>query len=475
VHQDAKQIERLGVSSLINTGLKEEDMGHLRKHRLIEIEWPEFGQCRPPPQPAAEEFGARIQATRSAMETLGLTHLVVYGDREHFANLAYLTGFDPRFEEAVLVVARQGDPLLVVGNECEGYLTVSPLYVAGELRSERFQPFSLLNQPRDSSRLIEEIFDGEGIGQGSAVGCVGWKYFSDAEHPDSAHALDLPAYLVDTLRELSGRENVVNATSILMNPDDGLRTFCSPAEIAYFEYTNILASEGMKRMLFGLREGMTDHELADNRDRGLSSPIGAAVRRGDPLSTNVCYWGSNSCRAGWVASSADDLPSSAQDYVENFGGPYFEVMSEWYSLLRIGTPGGDLARLVNEKLPFDKFGIYLNAGHLIHLDEWVSSPIYPDSDVPIHSGMAIQADVIPSSPVYFSTRMEDGVVIADEELRRQLQAQFPACFSRCQARRDFMIHVLGLEVPEEVLPLTNIPAIVPPFFLEPNTILAMEE
>ena len=27
---------------------------------------------------------------------------MVYGDREHFANLAFLTGFDPRFEEAIL-------------------------------------------------------------------------------------------------------------------------------------------------------------------------------------------------------------------------------------------------------------------------------------------------------------------------------------------------------------------------------------
>jgi len=428
------------------------------------------------------------------MDRLDLTHLVVYGDREHFANLAYLTGFDPRYEEAVLIVARQGDPLLIVGNECAGYLTVSPLYVAGKLRSERFQPFSLLNQPRDDSRLIKEIFADEGIGTGSSVGCVGWKYFSDSEHPDGAHAIDLPAYLVDTLRELAGRENVVNGTSMLMNPDDGLRTFCSPAEIAYFEYTNILASEGMKRMLFGIREGMADHELAklaqfngeplgchmtlvtgDNRDRGLSGPIGAAVRRGDPLATNICYWGSNSCRAGWVVSSPRDLAPEAQDYVENFAGLYFEVMGEWFSLLRIGTRGDDLARLVDEELPFDKFGIFLNAGHLIHLDEWVSSPIYPGSEVQIHSGMAIQVDVIPSSPVYFSTRMEDGVVIADEHLRHQLRERFPECFARCQERRDFMINVLGIEVPEEVLPLSNIPTIVPPFFLEPNTVLAMEQ
>ena len=47
-------------------------------------------------------------------------HLVVWGDREHSANLAYLTGFDPRFEEALLIVGTSGDPALLVGNECYG-------------------------------------------------------------------------------------------------------------------------------------------------------------------------------------------------------------------------------------------------------------------------------------------------------------------------------------------------------------------
>jgi len=462
-----------------------------RKHRLIEIEWPVFGAGEPPAHASVAEFEARMEAVRVAMDWLKLTHLVVYGDREHFANLAWLTGFDPRFEESVLIIGRQGKPLLVVGNECEGYLPVSPLYAAGKLRSERFQSFSLLDQPRGDSRLIRDIFAGEGIGRGAAVGCIGWKYFTDSEHPNSAHAIDLPAYLVDTLRELAGRENVTNATAILMNPDTGLRTFCSPAEIAYFEYTNVLASEGMKRMLFGMREGMTDHELAQRAGYcgvplgchmtlatgdlpGLSGPVGATLRRGMPLSTNICYWGSNCCRSGWMASSARDLPADAQDYVESFAGPYFEVMTEWFHLLRIGTSGGDLARLIAEGLPFEKFGIFLNAGHLIHLDEWLSSPIYPGSDVPVHSGMVMQVDVIPSSRAYSSTRMEDGVVIADESLRKQIRAQFPGCFARCQKRRDFMTDVLGIPLPDEILPLSNIPALVPPFFLSPNTILAME-
>ena len=286
---------------------------------------------------------------------------------------------------------------------------------------------------------------------------------------------------------------MVNATDILMHPDTGLRTFCSPAEIAYFEYTNVLASDGMRRLLFGVRDGIIDTELAtlarfngeplgchmtlvtgDNRDRGLSGPIGARVRRGDPLATNICYWGSNICRAGWVAASPEDLAPAARDYVVAFAGPYFEAMAEWFGLLRPGTPGGRLAGLIAERLPFDEFGIFLNPGHLIHLDEWVSSPIYAGSEVPIHSGMAMQVDVIPSSPVYFSTRMEDGVVIADAALRLRLEAEHPACFARCQKRRAFMQEILGIDLPEEVLPLSNTPAIVPPYFLRPNMVIALE-
>jgi hypothetical protein len=129
--------------------------------------------------------------------------------------------------------------------------------------------------------------------------------------------------------------------------------------------------------------------------------------------------------------------------------------------------------LVAEKLPFERFGIFLNAGHLIHLDEWVSSPIYPDSEVRLHSGMALQVDVIPSSPVYFSTRMEDGVVLADASLRGELQRLYPECYDRCRKRRTFMADVLGIELGDEVLPLSNTATLVPPFFLNPRQVLTV--
>jgi Xaa-Pro aminopeptidase len=465
----------------------------VRRHKLIEIEWPEFGVASYPPPPSAPELELHIENLRASMEKRGMTHAVVYGDREHFANLAYLTGFDPRFEESLLIVGKKNDPLILVGNECEAYLGYSSLHSVGRLRHERFQSFSLLGQPRERSRLLREIVREEGIGPGAVVGAVGYKYFSDAEHPHGSRALDIPSYIADTLRELAGPGNVHNATDFLMHPAYGLRAKCTAYEIALFEYANGQSAEAVKRMIFALREGATDHEMLQaaglngdplnchitfvtgGKERfGLCSPTGEQIRRGQPLAFNIAYWGSNICRAGWVAESEADLPADASDYVEAFAGAYFEALAEWFGMMKIGTPGHCAYDLIQQRLPFDKFGIYLNPGHLIHLDEWMSSPFYAGSEIPVASGMAIQVDVIPQSPTYFSTRMEDGIIIADAELRGELKESAPECYERCQRRSQFMANVLGIELPDEVLPLSNTAAIVPPFFLRPNTVLALD-
>lgn len=465
-----------------------------RKHRLIDLEWPDFGVAPyPPPAPVAE-LQAKLDNLRAAMEQRDLTHVVLYADREHFANMTYFTGFDPRFEESLLIVGLSNKPLILVGNECEGFLGISSLINAGLLRHERFQSFSLLGQPRDTSRPLLQILMDEGIGADSSIGAIGYKYFLNSEHPDAPHALDIPSYIADTLRDLVGPDQVFNATDLLMHPGHGLRAKCSPFEIAYFEYANGQAAEAVKRILFALREGITDHAAIEaahlNGDPfnchitfgtgpkaayGLCGPTGQIISKGQPLAFNIAYWGSNICRAGWIAETPADLPQPAADYIPAFAGPYFEAMGEWFQLMRPGTPGREIFQLIQNRLPFDKYGIYLNPGHLIHLDEWVSSPIYAGSDIPIASGMAIQVDVIPQSSTYFSTRMEDGIVIAGADLRSRLKEHSPDCYSRCQARRKFMTDVLGFDLPDAVLPLSNTCAIVPPLFLKPNSVLALEQ
>lgn len=465
------------------------------KNRTVyvkEIEWPVFGEAEPVLSPSLNELLGRISQCRAAMRARGLTHVVVYGDREHFGNLMYLTHFDARFEEALLVVAETGKPLLLVGNECVSHLPHSPLYMAGELRYERFQPFSLVSQPRNESRPLQTVLANEGITAQSKVGCVGWKYFSPTEMADHETAIEIPSFVVDTLRSLCGHTQVVNASDMLMSPRYGLKTVLSPFEIAHFEFVNVMASEGMKRVLLNFKEGITDFDMirayqytgyplgchmgmksSGNQHIGLSSPVGATLQKGQPCSTNIAYWGSNICRAGWVAASEHDLPETARGYVEHFAGRYFDACVQWLQHLQIGTKGGALHQLVHDLLPFDTFGIFLNAGHLSHFEEWVSSPIYEGSDDTIRSGMYLQLDIIPRSTNYFSSRMEDGYVVADAALRHQLQTDYPAVYDRCMRRRAFMEQVLGIALPNEVLPLSNLAALVPPYFLHARKVLSL--
>ena len=238
------------------------------------------------------------------MERAGFTHLAVYGDREHFANLLWLSGLDPRFEEALLILGPQPEPLLLTGIECESYLPVSPLFSSGALRQERFAPFSLPNIVHaDQGRPLADILRAEGIHSAARLGCVGTK------------GLDLPAYLMDALR--AATPECHDATQLFIHPATGLRTFATAKDIAWFEYSNVLASDGLRRMLEGIREGATDYELIqlagfNGFPQGchwglktgphrisLASPNGTRVALGQPLSGNVCYRGSNCCRAGW--------------------------------------------------------------------------------------------------------------------------------------------------------------------------------
>src|SRR5262249_18497692 len=98
-----------------------------RAIELAEIALPEFGLPRVEPIIPAATYEARVAAARQRAAAAGHEALLVYADREHFANLAYLTGFDPRFEEALLILLPEGSPTLLVGNECLAYTAISPL------------------------------------------------------------------------------------------------------------------------------------------------------------------------------------------------------------------------------------------------------------------------------------------------------------------------------------------------------------
>jgi Xaa-Pro aminopeptidase len=446
--------------------------------RLADVELPEFGRPASTPEIPATLYSARLERLRERMEAHGYDRVVVYADREHSANLAYLSGFDPRFEEALLVVGPTGDPAILVGNECYGMAGAAPL----PMRRHRFQDLSLPGQPRDRSRALAEILGNEGIDSPARVGVVGWKPYADRA------MLDVPSFLADELRRLAGRGAVENAVDLLIDPADGLRVINEVEQLAAMEAAACTTSNGVRRLLNGLRPGIRErdavallgwdgsplscHLMLTAGPRaafGLLSPGDRSIERGDPFTVAFGIWGALNCRAGFVVEDAAELPEEIRDYVDRLVAPYFAAVAEWYGALRIGQTGGELHEIIERRLADPFFGIFLNPGHQIGLDEWVNSPIRPGSTIELRSGMAFQVDIIPATGTpYFTTNIEDGLALADGSLRSAFASSYPDGWARIQARRAFMANALGIELHEDVLPFSNIPAFLPPFLLRPD-------
>jgi hypothetical protein len=455
---------------------------------LGEIKLPDFGLPAIEPVIPKEEYAARIVAARERMSESKLDVLVIYGDREHFANLAFLTGYDPRFEESLCVLPRDGKPVLLVGNEGLAYAALSPV----ELDIELYQSFSLPGQPRDRLVPLKRLLRKAGVHSGMRVGVAGWKYFERGELRAPKRASELPAWVLDAVRSATGAGGRVrNAGSLFINPAGGLRSRSSVHQLARFEYAATLASQMVRDAIFALRVGQTEFDAvrsmrwcgwplschlmlsAGERARvGLASPSSRPLQLADPFTTAVGLWGALTARAGFLVHDAGELPAEIADYVERLAAPYFQAAVAWYEKLRIGVTGGELFAAVHAVVGAPFFGVGLNPGHLIHLDEWMHSPVTAKSPLALVSGMALQCDIIPATGgPYFTSNIEDGVALADEGLRAEFAACYPEAWGRIGARREFMQSVLGIRLQPDVLPFSNLSGYLPPYLLSPTRAL----
>jgi hypothetical protein len=301
--------------------------------------------------------------------------------------------------------------------------------------------------------------------------------------------MDAPAYLVDMLRALVGAAGVVeNATDLLIDAADGLRVIHEVEALAAIEHAACQTSTGVRRVIAGLKPGMSEREAVrllawdgtplschvmltagPRATFGLLSPGDRPIARGDRLTVAFGIWGALNCRAGFVVEDAGELPAPIADYVDRLVGPYFAAVAEWYGALHVGQTGGALFEIIERHLGDPFFGIFLNPGHQIGLDEWINSPISRGSTVELRSGMAFQVDIIPATGTdYFTTNIEDGIALADASLREAFASGYPAAWARIVARRRFMADALGIDLHPDVLPFSNLPAYLPPFLLRPD-------
>jgi Xaa-Pro aminopeptidase len=430
-----------------------------------------------------EEYERRLAALTQAA---GTDWVFVFADREHSANLTWLVNYDPRFEEGLLALGRNGQRTLIVGNEGMGYLPI----VRAPVEVELCQTFSLNSQPRATAPRLKDILARIGVGAGQSASLVGWKYLETYETDQPAAPAFLPAFFVDVVRSLVGPNGeVVDGTALLMHPETGMRNLNSADQIAAFETAARNTSAAVFRIVTGTRPGMSEMQAMQlmsyagqpmtmhpifvsgkGEINGLRSPSSKIIEYGDAVSTGLGYWGSLSCRAGMMLGEPD------MSFFEQIAAPYFRVVAVWYQTMRIGVTGKEVFDVVAGAFQGSGLHPALNPGHLTSYEEWTSSPIRPDSAEKIRSGMVFQSDIIPTPlPGGRLINCEDTVAVADASLRSQLKAGYPQLWERVQSRRQSMIEALGIQLSEDLLPLTDGTCYLPPFWLANELVCAVSK
>lgn len=386
-----------------------------------------------------------------------------------------------------MVVVPGRVPVLLAGPENQGTAKAAAI----EADVKLYPPFGLLGQDRSRTPPLADLLRDAGIASDARVGTIGWKYYGPLEAPDPESWLELPAYLADALRRIVGAGGaVVNATSLLMDATRGLRAVNEIDQLAQFEFAACQTSEAVKRVLFGVKPGMSELEAArlmqltghplsahlmlsagPRAHLGLLSPSDRRIERGDPFTVAFGLWGALTCRAGFMVEDAAELAPNVRDYVERLAAPYFACAAQWCETVGIGVAGGEIDALVKRHLGAPFFNVTLNPGHLIHLDEWMNTPIYPGSREVLQSGQAIQLDIIPATgTAYFTSNIEDGLALLDERGRARLAERHPGVWRRIEGRRAFMAEKLGIRLKPETLPLSNLAGYLAPFLLAPQRV-----
>ena len=414
------------------------------------------------------------------------THLIIYADREHFSNMEYFSGYDPRFEEALLILSEYCKPAIIAGDEGCSYAKKIPYDVDIIL----YPTFSLPSQPRDKSIKLSDIFKELGVTTESKVGLIGWKLFSEEDFINPEKQYDFPCFIINELVKIVDLNNVSNATGIMIDNNEGLRIVLDAEELVLCELAGTKSSRKTYNVLKNLKDGMTEIEASSflnidgdplnafpmvsfgkNLFLAVASPShNRTLKQGDLVGAGMSYRRSLCHKTSYFVKDYSELTNDAKRMFDL----YFRSLIKWYESIKVGITGGEVYKRVKEVVgDYKTAGIALNPGHLIHTEEWTNSPFSEGNNCLLKSGMAIQCDFASSLPlVNVCIHEEDGIILADKDLRAKIFKIAPKTYQRMMNRREFMIHELGIQLDESVLPTSDLPAVVFPCLKNINIVLA---
>lgn len=345
------------------------ELTHVKKPNIEENIYPVFL--------SDETMKERKDAILNRMKENDLDSIVVWADLEHGNNFEYLVGFLPRFEEALLVLHKDGIAEIVLGNEnlnkaSKSRIPVTPVHMPH---------FSLPNQPMKTDKSVSEILEQCNLSQDKKVGLVGWKNFT-SKHDENSELFDLPAFIVEALKKNLPDTKFINATFIFIG-ENGARCTNNANEFAHYEFGAALAGNCILKAMDKLDVNVSEMEVADELDAGgqIHSvvtimatgarfekanmyPTNKKIKLADPLSITTGFKGGLQSRGGYAVHDESELPENLKGYLDAVAKPYFNAVVHWLENIHIGMKGSELYDSIENVLPKEKYGWTLNPGHL---------------------------------------------------------------------------------------------------------------
>jgi len=205
----------------------------------------------------AAEFEERIRAVQHALAQRGADALAVYGGASQESNVRYLSGFGSWWGDALVMVPRRGDPVLITNSIFHG----EPMH--SNLQTTWIQDLRPLLNPHSTGTPKSVVEAGRDVlGEWGAL--TGTVAFVDLDQAPSRITRELSACWPQV--------HVHDGAPILA----GLRRIKSPAEIDLVRRLGRIASAGMDAGMAAVRPGVTESEVAAAVHAGC---IGAGAER----------------------------------------------------------------------------------------------------------------------------------------------------------------------------------------------------
>ena len=89
-------------------------------------------------------------------------------------------------------------------------------------------------------------------------------------------------------------------------------------------------------------------------------------------------------------------------------------------------------------------------------------------------GDAVSSRFHPFSDCHNGVSAESTVLLADDELKQAIRADYPDMWKRIESRRAYLRDELGIQLPEDVLPMAGTLAYYRPYMLNNEYALTIE-